>query len=33
MTHVTGRDQSVRLESVGCELRLADIYEEVAFGE
>jgi Uma2 family endonuclease len=33
MTHVSGLDQKVRIESVGCELSLAEIYAEVVFGQ
>jgi Uma2 family endonuclease len=32
MTAVAGLDKTVRFESVDCELPLAEIYEEVAFG-
>jgi Uma2 family endonuclease len=32
MTQVIGLEQTVRVESVGCELPLAEIYEQVAFG-
>ena len=32
MTQVTGLEQSVRFESVGCELPLREIYEGVEFG-
>jgi Uma2 family endonuclease len=33
MTHVSGLDQTVRIESIGCELPLAEIYKEVVFGQ
>ncbi len=32
MTAVTGLDSVIRLESVDCELPLAEIYEDVSFG-
>ena len=32
MTQVTGLDKTVRFESVGCELPLKEIYEDVEFG-
>jgi Uma2 family endonuclease len=33
MTHVSGLDQTVRIESIGCELPLREIYKEVVFGQ
>jgi Uma2 family endonuclease len=33
VTLVTGLNQRIRLESVGCELPLVEIYEEVTFSE
>ncbi len=33
MNAVTGLEGTVRLESIGCELRLADIYDRVDFNE
>jgi len=32
MTQFAGLNESVRFESVGCELPLAEIYENVVFG-